>query len=296
MYTILGITGNVGGATARSLLAAGKKIRAVVRDRSKAAAWARQGADVVVADMLDATALAHAFAGTQGVFVMIPANFAPAPGFPETRALVAALRTALDRSRPPKAVYLSSVGAHRESGLGLISQIHILERELGSLPIPNAFVRAAWFMENFQWDVGPAMNRGEIDVYLDPLDRAIPMVSTQDIGRLAAGALQQAWSGNRFLELEGPRRYSPLDATEILTGLLGREVRPRQIPRAQWAAEFERGGTPADRTASRIEMLDGFNSGWIDFEILGTEHRRGEQTLAEVLQGRLKAQPSAASA
>ena len=43
-------------------------------------------------------------------------------------------------------------------------------------------------------------------------------------------------------------------------------------------------------------MLDGFNSGWIDFEILGTEHRRGEQTLAEVLQGRLKAQPSAASA
>ena len=124
-------------------MAAGKKIRAVVRDRSKAAAWARQGADVVVADMLDATALAHAFAGTQGVFVMIPANFAPAPGFPETRALVAALRTALDRSRPPKAVYLSSVGAHRESGLGLISQIHILERELGSLPIPNAIWRQA---------------------------------------------------------------------------------------------------------------------------------------------------------
>jgi NAD(P)H dehydrogenase (quinone) len=36
---------------------------------------------------------------------------------------------------------------------------------------------------------------------------------------------------------------------------------------------------PADRTAPRIEMLDGLNSGWIDFEGTGTEHVTGTQTM-----------------
>jgi hypothetical protein len=42
---------------------------------------------------------------------------------------------------------------------------------------------------------------------------------------------------------------------------------------------------PKDRTAPRIEMLDGFNSGWIDFEQTGTEHFKGVRTLEQVLGG-----------
>jgi uncharacterized protein YbjT (DUF2867 family) len=37
MYLVMGITGNVGGATARHLLKEGKQVRALVRDREKAA-------------------------------------------------------------------------------------------------------------------------------------------------------------------------------------------------------------------------------------------------------------------
>ena len=33
MYLVMGITGNVGGATARHLLKQGKQVRALVRDR-----------------------------------------------------------------------------------------------------------------------------------------------------------------------------------------------------------------------------------------------------------------------
>ena len=36
MYLVMGITGNVGGATAKRLLAQGKKVRALVRNREKA--------------------------------------------------------------------------------------------------------------------------------------------------------------------------------------------------------------------------------------------------------------------
>jgi len=50
---------------------------------------------------------------------------------------------------------------------------------------------------------------------------------------------------------------------------------------------FEAQGTPADRVATRIEMLDNFNSGWIEFQREGTEHITGICTLEEVLQGLL---------
>jgi len=40
MFAITGITGNVGGATARALLADRQPVRAVVRDVRKAQIWA----------------------------------------------------------------------------------------------------------------------------------------------------------------------------------------------------------------------------------------------------------------
>ena len=40
MYAITGITGKVGGEVARHLLTNGQSVRAVLRDRAKAADWA----------------------------------------------------------------------------------------------------------------------------------------------------------------------------------------------------------------------------------------------------------------
>jgi NAD(P)H dehydrogenase (quinone) len=43
MYAVMGITGNVGGSTARALLADGNKVRGIVRNRAKAVAWEAAG-------------------------------------------------------------------------------------------------------------------------------------------------------------------------------------------------------------------------------------------------------------
>jgi uncharacterized protein YbjT (DUF2867 family) len=60
MYLVTGITGKVGGATARHLLRQGKQVRALVRNRGKAAKWADQGVELVDGDWNDATAIATA--------------------------------------------------------------------------------------------------------------------------------------------------------------------------------------------------------------------------------------------
>jgi uncharacterized protein YbjT (DUF2867 family) len=282
MYAVIGLTGNVGGATARALLKAGKKVRGIVRDKARATEWEAAGVELAVADMSDVAAVESALRGVDGVFVMIPPDFAPAPDFPQARAIIDALRQAIAAAQPPKAVYLSSIGAHQTRGLGLITQLHLLEQEMDSLPIPSAFIRPAWFLENYKWDIGPARERGEINAFLSPVDRAFPMVATEDIGSLAAKTLHQEWQGKRYLELEGPHRYTSLDVAAAFSRHLDRTVRAKSVPRGEWAAVFEKQGMPHDRTAPRIEMLDGLNSGWIDFELTGTEHVTGDVTMEVV--------------
>jgi uncharacterized protein YbjT (DUF2867 family) len=63
MFVVTGITGKVGAAVARSLLAADQPVRAVVRDRSGGLTWAQLGCHIAVADLSDAESLTAAFIG-----------------------------------------------------------------------------------------------------------------------------------------------------------------------------------------------------------------------------------------
>src|SRR5271156_2646623 len=174
MFAITGITGQVGGVVARTLLAAGKSVRAVVRDAAKGETWAREGCNVALAAMDDPDALRAAFAGTEGVFVLLPPNFDPSPGFPESRHIIAALHKALEGAHSAHLVALSTVGAQATTE-NLLTQLSLIEQTLRTLPLPVTFLRPAWFMENAGWDLPSARDTGVIASFLQPLDRKIPM-------------------------------------------------------------------------------------------------------------------------
>src|SRR5262249_46794593 len=82
MYAITGITGKVGGELARTLLAAGQPVRAIVRDERKGEPWAVRGCELAVAEMEDPSALTAAFLGATTVFILPPSEFDPEPGYP----------------------------------------------------------------------------------------------------------------------------------------------------------------------------------------------------------------------
>jgi NAD(P)H dehydrogenase (quinone) len=262
MYAITGITGQVGGAVARALLAAGAPVRAVARDADKAAPWAERGCELAIADMTDASALGRAFAGADGVFVLIPPIFDPSPGFPEAEAVIAAVREALAKVRPACTVCLSTVGAQARQA-NLLNQLALMERALSALDLPIAFIRAAWFMENAAWDV-PSARDGAIQSFLQPLDRAIPMIATTDIGATAARLLRERWTGRRIVELHGPAPASPIDLAAVFARLLGHKVDVHAVPRADWEGLFRAQGMR--NPEPRMQMLDGFNQGWLTFE------------------------------
>lgn len=284
MITIMGITGQVGSALANNLLADGQQVRAIVRDTLKASEWQKQGCELAVADANDTDALAAAFAGSDAVFILLPPNFAPSRGFPETRRIVDALHAALKKASPKRIVCLSTIGAQATQD-NLLNQLQMMEKSFADLPMPVAFIRAAWFMENSIWDIDPAVTTGIIPSFLQPLDKPVPMVATRDIATVAAQLLQQQWKGQRVIELESDR-ITPNQIAASFSRLLGKPVQMQAVPRNSWEALFQSQGI--SYPLPRMQMLDGFNEGWIAFEGGHTEHMTGSTTFEQVMADKLQ--------
>lgn len=280
MYAITGITGQVGSALANHLLDQGAAVRAVVRNPAKAQPWAVRGCELAVADIADSDALAKAFSGTEGVFVLIPPNFDPSPGFPDLYPVIGSLIRAVEIARPPKVVLLSTIGAQAQEP-NLLSQLGLVEHAFRHLPVPVAFLRAAWFMENAAWDVASARDQGVLPSFLQPLDKPVPMVATQDIALVAAELLRDTWDGVRIVELEGPRRVSPSDLAQAFSSATGRDVKPAVVPRGTWEATFTTQGM--QHPTPRARMIDGFNEEWIAFEGTGSQVRKGTTPVQTVI-------------
>jgi uncharacterized protein YbjT (DUF2867 family) len=283
MYAMTGLTGQVGSALAEALVGS-VQLRALVRDPARAARW--QGkVELVTGEIGDVAALTEALRGTEAAFVMLPPAFDPQPGFPAAREMIAAIREALLTARPGRVVALSTVGA-RAVQPNLLNQLGLFEDALRDLPMPVAFLRAAWFMENASWDVAPAQ-AGTIPAFLQPTSRAIPMVSAGDVGRAAAALMRQDWRGLRVVELQGPAPVSPDAIAGTFAALLGHTVKAEPVSRAVWEQLFRDQGMT--NPLPRIQMLDGFNQGWIAFGDPSAEKMTGATTLAEALSGLLAA-------
>jgi NAD(P)H dehydrogenase (quinone) len=289
MFTVMGITGNVGGAVAENLLAAGKKVRGVVRNPEKAKAWAERGVELVQSAYDDAAGLAKAFAGAEGVFAMIPPDFAPAPGLPDQKRTIAAISQALAQAKPGKAAFLSSIGAEQPSGLGLITSTNLLEQATRTLPIPVAYLRAGSFMENWLGALDHIRSTGQMPFFYAPLERKFPLVAAGDIGLAGATVLQENWTGARVLEVDGPEGGTDLhQVADAFGSALKREVKALQLPETAWQSVLEGIGMPADRTGLYMEMVKSFNSGWIHFGNPGTEKFHGPTTIEAFAQERVK--------
>lgn len=279
MFVVTGANGSTGAAVVESLLEQKQPVRVVVREAAKGEVWRSRGCEVVVADLKDPVSLSQAFRGAQGAYILNPPAYQSDDMFQDAREVTAAVRDASTHSGLPRLVVLSSVGAHLPERTGNIFTTHILEEELQSAAPQMVFVRCAWFMDNWQPLLPVAREPGVLPSFLLPLDRAIPMIATRDIGHTCAQALTENESG--IIELHSPRDYSSHDVASALGVALHKDVQAVEIPREGWAEAMAPMQLSAHAQATWIEMLEGFNSGYIVFEG-GHDERRGSVTLKEV--------------
>ena len=282
MFFIAGITGNIGGAAARTLLAQGKQVRALVRYPGKAASWIAKGVEVSVGDLSDPAVLANALEGVEASFLMQPTPMGVTSDFAEAHALTQGIVGALDQTPPPRAVVLSSVGSEQSSGLGNITQTHILEQALDRFAFPIAFVRPGSLMENFASPLKRADETGVFDSFLQPVDRGFPIVATADVGAEVARLLVEGWEGRRVVEVGS--YHSPAELAVAMGQALNKTVEAKAIPRNYWPTVLQHMGLPPEQAVNWEEMQDGFNSGWIDFGRPGAERVAGTTTPAQFFE------------
>jgi uncharacterized protein YbjT (DUF2867 family) len=284
MYVVTGVTGRTGAAAARALIEAGERVRVVVRDAAKGEIWARQGAEVAVADLTDIPALSDALSGAAGAYLLVPPYYTEPAPIARGQAMATAIAEAVTAARLPKLVALSSVGADRPEGTGLILVNRALEQRLAATGVPATFLRAAYFMENWAEVAGVAATQGVLPSFLAPLDRAIPMVATADIGRAAAEALREDWGGIRTIGLEGPAAYAPNDVAAAFARALGRPVQAVAVPETGWPAALSQAGLSPGAVDGFVELNRALNSGHVDFATdPAAGHRRGPTPIDAVV-------------
>lgn len=283
MYVVTGVTGRTGRIVADGLLDRGERVRVVLRDPGKAGPWRERGAEIAVADLADIQSMTQALSGAEAIYLVKPPGYAYEDLFEKAHATTEAVAEAIRRAGPKRIVLLSSIGAGRDHGTGVIATNHRAEQRLSRLGIPIAFLRAAYFMENWARVLDSAVNDGVLPCLLSPVDRAIPMVATQDIGEIAADLMVKPWHGTRIVDVEGPRAYSPDDVASAFTRALGRSVGAVAIPPSEWGEVL--GRNPFSRTAidGFIAMNHALNSGHIAFDDAATDHLRGRRSIDEVV-------------
>lgn len=280
MHVVFGANGRAGGETARALIARGEAVRLVLRRPEQAARWQGTGAEVAIATLEDASAIAAALDGASGAFLLNPP---PVSGDPaaQTEAIGRALAEGVRRARLPKAVVLSSIGAQHASGTGVIATLNRIEALLDGAAPATAFLRPGYFVETWSEVAQAAMSAGVLPTFLDPA-QPVPMVSTVDVGRAAADLLGETWTGTRVVELAGPGDWSAGDVAAAFSAVLGRPVAPAFVPPDQRAAVLAGAGVPAGVADALLGMYEGIASGRVAQEP-GRELRRGTVPLAEAV-------------
>ncbi|QIL78266.1 MULTISPECIES: NmrA family NAD(P)-binding protein [Hymenobacter] len=253
MHIILGATGHIGSALAHLLLARGEPVTLVLHTPDHAPHWQQHGAQTVVADVHDTSALHAIFRQGQRLFLLNP----PAPPATDTaaeeRKSLAAILAALPDSGLHKVVAESTYGAQPGTQAGDLGVLYAMEQALAAQPIPTSIIRAAYYMSNWDPALASARQAGTVPS-LYPADFQLPMVAPVDIARIAARLLTEPLSQTGLHYVEGPARYCAAEVAAALTDVLHRPVTVEVTPRAEWTQALQAVGFSAPAAESMAHM------------------------------------------
>ena len=282
MFVVLEATGHTGSVVAETLLARKQAVRVVVRSADKGASWKAKGAEVSVASIDDAPALTKALLGATGVYLLVPPNYGASAWLADQRSRMDRVSEAVGKSGVAHVVFLSSIGGHISGETGPIRAARYGEQVLGCSAKRLTILRPCYFMENWTPVIGAAKAEGVLPTFIAPQAK-IPMISTQDIGRLGAEHLIAGGWGKQIVEMAGPEEYSPDQVAETLGVILGKAVSAQHAPLSAVAPTFKSFGFSDEAARLFEEMYTSFSKGTIGYEHPASLVR-GTVTLTEALR------------
>jgi len=248
MSTILvtGATGNVGGKVVKQLAAAGFKVRAAVRNPSKAENLKSANVELAQLDYSKPVTYAPALKGVEKVFLVMAAM----PGIAE---LTSSFAKAAKDAGVKHIVKLSAHGAADTPTYGMAGLHLTAEKALAESGVPFTHLRPSMFMQNFFMNVDSIKETGKF--FMSVGDTTVSFIDTRDIATAAVGVLTGKGHEGKTYTITGTKAISYHEAAKQLAAASGREVVYVDIPPEAAAQGMKETGMPEPMVGAMMYLM-----------------------------------------
>lgn len=262
-YVITGSSGHISKPIVLQLLNEGHDVTVIGRSAGNLGELTSKGAKAAIGSVDEIPFLTDTFKGADAVYLMVPPNFAAANMKDYIAFVGNNYAAALKASGVKNAVVLSSIGAHRSSGLGPIDGIHRVEQELNKLADVNIlFLRPAYFYYNLFANLELIRHQNILGGNYTAAAGKFPLVHTSDIAAAATDALLK-------LDFKGHSvKYVVSDevSTDQIAAAIGKAIGKPALPWVKFSDEqafqgMQQAGLPEDIARNYVEMGNGMGSG-----------------------------------
>jgi uncharacterized protein YbjT (DUF2867 family) len=273
MIVVTTPTGNIGQHVLRELLQANEALRVIARDPSRVMPEAAGRVEIVEGSLDDIGVLQKACAGAETLFWCVPQSNTQTDVREYYLHFARPACEAIRARGVKRVVAVSSGGRGRARNAGPISALHAAEAMIEDTGVAFCALRNGNFMENMLLQVEPIRRQG---MFFYPLggDVKMPTCAVRDIGATALRLLRdRSWTGHGGVGVHGPADLSFNDMARIMTEVLRRPIRFREVPGPGLKASLMQHGSSEAFAQSLVDMFAEIGQG-----IYGAEARTAETT------------------
>ena len=225
MIFLTGVTGKIGGETARELIAKGARLRALVRDEAKAADLKAAGVELVVGDMADPEAVKTGMEGAEKAFLLLPNGEQQEAN--EKQFTDLAVATGIKQL-----VKMSSMEAVADAKTPIPQAHWAVEEYIRASGLNWTMVKPNFFMQNLLASA-PTI-KAQRKFFLPMGEGTTGMADARDIGAVCAEVLTGEGHAGQSYEITGPEVLSFYDVADRFSEVLGEKVEYVPLPMEQF--------------------------------------------------------------
>jgi uncharacterized protein YbjT (DUF2867 family) len=254
-------TGHVGSRVVQLLVQAGVRPTVLVRDPAKLDDGLRDLVEVAQGDLTDRDFVQSATRGIDSLLWVVPESFTAEDPLGDMTRLASTAADVVDANGIARVVLISSVGAEKKHGAGLIDGLARNEEALTATESNVFILRCGNFFTNLLGNIDELRN-GTLTVNM-PGDRPMPWVDPRDIGEVAAARLLASdWTGDEIQAVHGPADLTWTEVAATISRVTGLSIDLQVVSDDDVRAAMGKAGMPAGAVEGMVGMTAGLREGF----------------------------------